>query len=160
MVQVQPIDWVLHQDVVLHINRSIAFLFTIILAVFVSGCAVKPATLALDNVVALPDVNTPACTENNMCKLQGVLSLMPNGPYSSAVITDAQKNCWSILVDPQAYKQKKNLNDKMVVAYGQALRRHTGPVGTLTIEYRGRAVVEGICKQSTLLIYVDEIIPL
>lgn len=97
------------------------------------------------------------CQPNTGCELAGLLVLQAEpGSYNTASIDQVHGTCVPLLVPASLQAGRHRWQGKRVRLTGTALARVAAP-GVVRIQYRDRWLSEGICGNSEIVVYVDQI---
>lgn len=119
----------------------------------VSACAAGK-----QQVLVFRDERVGACTDGTPCELAGALTLHSEpGVATTASIGQVQSGCIPLLIPSEIGANPKRWEGKQVRVFGTALARARGPIEVTRVRYRDRWLLEGICGNSDIVVYVDRV---
>lgn len=99
-----------------------------------------------------------SCVPEQPCELAGEFLLHHEpGNYNTATIDQAHTTCIPLLVPETLFKDYDRWQQKKVRIVGTALARAATAPDVSRIKYRDRWLLEGICGNSDIVVYVDKI---
>ena len=128
--------------------------------IFASGLlATAACTTSSQQVLMFRDERVGVCTDGAPCELAGMLTLHAEpGSYNTASIDQVQSGCVPILVSERVLAQNAAWDGKRVRAIGTTLARVGNDPAVTRIQYRDRWLLNGVCGNSPVILYVDRLV--
>ena len=126
-------------------------------ALFAAGALAACASSGTDRVTVRPE-RVGSCAPETSCELAGQMVLQAEpGSYNTATIDQAQSACVPMLVSETLFASSDRWDGKAVRAGGTALARVRSGPDVTRVKYRDRWLIEGVCENSEIVLYVDRI---